>query len=157
MMQVSAQQFISEAVERDKARYLHRTLRAGGARQTRKALPAPVVEETPERAPLWRDAETRFDAHMADYRKHLFNQARKIDAYIERRAVELGFTYEEMVGNRRFRPLTYARQLIWWELKTSVKPDATWKELGRAMGNKDHSSAFHGYYKIEALKAQEAK
>ncbi len=70
-------------------------------------------------------------------------------AYIRKRAAELGVTYDEIIGEGRTRSVVAARHLITWELK-KIWPQASWPELGRIMGDRDHTTILFAFRKMEA-------
>ncbi len=99
--------------------------------------------------PLWTQKPVQFDAHLIAYWKWMAEQSSPKRAYIRQRAEELGFTFDEIVGDGRTRRLVAARHLIIWEVKT-IWPSTTWPELGRILGGRDHTTIMYSYRKIEA-------
>lgn len=59
-----------------------------------------------------------------------------------------GFTYSQMIGQRRQRDLVEARQAAYWRCK--VETGASYPVIGRAFGNRDHSTILHGVAEHEA-------
>lgn len=111
--------------------------------------------------PEWMIADFQFDAHVQDYREWMARNLRfygsPVRQYINRRAAELGLTYDQMIGKGRTREVTEARHLIWWEIKNIVKPDISYPEIGRIFGGRDHTSVLHGIRKIDAERAADVQ
>src|SRR5512142_1117711 len=102
---------------------------------------------------LYRDENPK-DAHIHAWAAWKFDQGMRCKAYMRRRCEELGITYEDLIGLRRYHPLVDHRQLIMWEIKTWVKPSITWPELGRLFGGRDHTTGLHAVRKVDRLKAE---
>ena len=122
--------------------------------------PAHSVIDAEEPPPLpkppiriaYRDQNPK-DAHVTAWRIWLCKTSgSQCRYYIKHRAIELGFTYDRVVGLDRKKPIVRARQMIMWELKTIVKPDISWMEIGRLFGGRDHTTAYHAVHKIAAMK-----
>lgn len=141
-------------LERQRAHYKEIRDRIWAAKPKPNVSPAssiktiPVKQWKPER-PLWKKADTQFDAHVMDYREWQLDQVSPKRAYIRRRAAELGFTYDEITGPERFRSIVAARHLIAWEVK-KIWPQASWPELGRIFGDRDHTTLLSCFRKMEA-------
>lgn len=75
--------------------------------------------------------------------------------YIVGRCIELGANYAQIVGPSRRRSISDERQLLAWEIKTVVKPEISFVELGRIFGGRDHTTMMHAVSKIEAIKQRE--
>lgn len=99
--------------------------------------------------PLWTQKPMQFDAHVTAYWLWVAEQSSPKRAYIKQRAIELGFTFEDIVGEGRTRNVVAARHLIVWEVKM-IWPDASWPELGRILGDRDHTTILYSYRKVEA-------
>lgn len=116
----------------------------------------PQPEEIPSflnTMPSWKRDHTYFDEHILEWRRIFRNvSSSPVRAYVFRRAAQLGFTYDQMVGRSRKKEITNARALIWWEIKNYVKPSASYPEIGRLTGGFDHTSVLHGVKKIEKMK-----
>jgi hypothetical protein len=131
-----------------------RRLRSLQPKQEPKLLPvitAPVPTVFKPR-PVWIRGDISFDAHIACWREHLFEMASGPKTYIRKRCAEIGVSYEDIIGPRRFIPLARARQMLMWEVKQTF-PDISWHQLGRAFGNRDHTTALHGVRKITQERA----
>ena len=59
-----------------------------------------------------------------------------------------GVSLESMVGNRRFRPMAYARQLAMFRLHR-LRQDLSLPAIGRHLGGKDHTTVLHAVRKAE--------
>ena len=112
-----------------------------------------VVEIPRHEPPLWQQSDMSFDAHVSDYQDWFSPNVSPTRRYIGRRAVQLGFTYADIIGKRRHIPLVAVRQLLMWEVKTNF--DKSFPEIGRLFGGRDHTTALHAFRKIEKLKASE--
>ncbi|WP_085859931.1 helix-turn-helix domain-containing protein [Rhizobium sp. TAL182] len=111
---------------------------------------ATAVKRTPRWLPMWQWGDMQFDAHMAEWRKRNMHPTKD---YMRRRCKELGITMKDLCGPRRTHPLVDHRQLIMWELKTIVKPDISYPELGRLFG-RDHTTCLYAVRAIAGLKAR---
>lgn len=105
--------------------------------------------------PIWMFGHTSFDHHVLTFQS-FFEQRRRagghrIKQYILTRATELGSSYAEVLSHSRKRRLVAIRDQIIWEIKTQVKPEISFPELGRLMGGRDHTSILHSYRKMEAM------
>lgn len=141
-------------LERQQAHYRAIRERLWAAKKAAKADTGTTIKTVsvkprgPE-IPLWKQRETRFDAHVMEYRTWQADQVSPKRAYIRRRAVELGVTYDEVIGEGRSRSIVAARHLIVWEMK-HLWPQASWPELGRIMGDRDHTTILFAFRKMEA-------
>lgn len=112
-------------------------------------VPKPVESAKGPYQPLWGIATIRFDAHVQAYRENMCAEsmtgANKVKRYIRDRAVEMGSTYMEVMSFSRKRPLVRMRDIIFYEIKTYVKPDISYPELGRVFAGRDHSSILASY------------
>lgn len=126
--------------------------RAYAARRAR-LMTTPRRIEPPQVKPeppivTYRDKEPK-DAHIRAYEAWKAEQGSPCKWHIKRRCEEMGIPYAELIGSSRFRKFSHARQLLMWEIKTSVKPAITYPELGKLF-NRDHSTAIHAVRKIGA-------
>lgn len=99
-----------------------------------------------------------FDEHVKAYRilqKDLEKVGHhRLRKYILHRAHELGVTYSQIIGAGRKREVVAARQLVMWEIKTIIKPEASYPEVGRLFGDRDHTTVLHAVRRVEAMKAR---
>lgn len=98
--------------------------------------------------PLWTQKPMQFDAHVTAYWMWVAEQSSPKRAYIRQRAEELGWTFDEIISEGRRKKLVAARHLIIWEVKT-IWPSASWPELGRILGGRDHTTILYSFRKIE--------
>lgn len=63
-----------------------------------------------------------------------------------------GFTFAQLLGKSRYRPLSEARQLTMKLLRTKGK--LTYTEIGSYLGGRHHATALHGCDLIENLLSQ---
>lgn len=105
--------------------------------------------------------EDQFDAHVVAYREwmalNLKFYGSPVRQYVNRRAAELGFTYNQMIGITRKQAIAKVRQLIMWEIKNIVKPDISYPEIGRIFGGRDHTTVLHAIRAVEARKARDVE
>ena len=139
--------------ERQQAHYREVRERIWGAKPKAKNttdLVTTVVRGTGYKPlrPLWTQKSMQFDAHVNAYWMWVAEQSSPKRAYIKQRAIELGFTFDDIVGDGRTRNVVAARHLIVWEVKT-IWPDASWPELGRILGDRDHTTILYSFRKIE--------
>ena len=62
-------------------------------------------------------------------------------------AVETGLTVAMLVGDRRSRPIVAARHLAYW--RVARETGASLAAIGRAFGDRDHTTIIHGIRKHE--------
>lgn len=68
-------------------------------------------------------------------------------------AAELfGFTVDQIISANRRRPLVEARQMAMYVTRNAT--DLSYPEIGRAFGNRDHTTVIHAVRKIEGQMAQ---
>ena len=53
---------------------------------------------------------------------------------------------ETLQGKRRDKPSSQARQIVMYLLREELQ--CSWTQIGRELGNRDHSTILHGYHKI---------
>ncbi len=115
----------------------------------------------PRKQPQWALQETHFNAHITAWQlwraETLAINGAPLKAYIRRRAMEMGLTYAQVVGPSRKREVAEARQVIMWEIKTTLRPGVqgerdyiSYPELGRLFGGRDHTTCLWAVRKIEA-------
>ncbi len=126
---------------------------AGAGKARMQPPPKPTLAATPpatmDGPPQWQRADTHFNDHVIRWQAHMCKAAlNPAKSYLATRAVELGFTPEQMVAQDRRRPTALARQIIIYELKASVKPDMSFPDIGRLMGGRDQGTIFHAFKKI---------
>jgi len=66
-----------------------------------------------------------------------------------------GFTIEQLTGGSRQRPLVEARQVAMYVTRNST--DLSYPEIGKAYGNRDHTTVMHAVRKIEARMGERQK
>jgi hypothetical protein len=60
-----------------------------------------------------------------------------------------GITKAEITSNRSPAEIVWARQLATFAIKIHSKK--TWKEIGRALGDRDHSTMLHAFRRVSGL------
>lgn len=117
-------------------------------------LRRPEAKIANQRKPSWMTEPTYFDHHLGAKARYLLERAEigghRLKKYIRDRAEEMGLTYSEVISKSRIKTRVRARDLIIYEIKTTVKPGISFPELGRLFGNRDHTTALHSYCKIKA-------
>lgn len=123
-----------------------------------KIAPVGLYGSYRQAKPEWRTKPVYFEEHINAWREWNVRLNKffgsPLRTYIMQRSGELGQTYEDVVGTSRTREIAYARQIIMWEIKQWVKPDASYPEIGRLFGGKDHTTVLHAIRKINAIKAK---
>ncbi len=160
MMQVEAKKYATGAEMMDAYRDLQRRLRAAPIRRTvSKPVPLPppqppaepVIRVNPH-LPYWMGCYTEFDAHVQAWRAWRGIHERNSSLYVRNRAAELGFTFAQIRSQDRHRKVTFARQLLIYEVKQLF--DRSYPEIGRLFGGRDHTTILHAVKKIAKLKAE---
>lgn len=151
MAATPTQQALNEAHRARQARYA-----AAARNAANKAKPALVLLHSPKQD-IWLDRPQQ-DAHCISYRAAIPDLAKiganRLKRYIAIRCHELGASYwGVMSGFRSVETVAFRDQLI-WEIKTHVKPDISWPELGRLFG-RDHSTAISAYRRAAAAHGDE--
>lgn len=101
-------------------------------------------------APLWTRADLEFDAHVFAFVDY---QRSKCRNHMRKRCADFNITMEELVGPVRERVLVNIRHTIIWEIKTQVKPDASYPEVGRLF-NIDHTSCLYAVRRVEKARQE---
>lgn len=118
----------------------------------REVITAVVAPEPIKPAEIRRPQILRaHDEHVKAWRKWRVNAGAPLRTYILKRCDELGVTYGDIVGPSRTHRIVEARHLVIWEIKTVVKPEISYPELGRLFGGRDHTSILHSVRKISRL------
>lgn len=120
-------------------------------KEHRKTLMAPLARHLSVKAmPEWKRKAICFDAHVRQWKIESGQQVFvSCKDFIRKRSVELGFDYETIVGPNRTKAVSRARHIIMWEIKTVVKPEISYPELGRQFGSRDHTSCLWAVSKIQ--------
>ncbi len=74
---------------------------------------------------------------------------------IELTAEMFGFTVDQLTSGSRQRPLVDARQVAMYVTRNST--DLSYPEIGKAFGNRDHTTVMHAVRKIEARMGERQK
>jgi len=99
--------------------------------------------------PAWQIAELYFDHHVNAWRSWKAEEGMKCKAHIRRRCADLGVSYDDLMGPSRKKKIVQARDLLAYEIKTTVRPQISWPELGRLL-NREHSAIFYSVMKMRA-------
>lgn len=117
--------------------------------------PAPIVRPVIKITVITARCQQPKDAHVEDYRRWQWESARRasnVASFIRVRAIELGATYEEIIGPDTTRSLVAKRHQIIWEVNERF--DLSLPAIGRYFGRRDHSSIHFALKKINRLRAQ---
>jgi hypothetical protein len=122
------------------------TLAAPVIRQIQRArdVPVPLPDvSTKDKA----THEERIKGYLQDLNYKPFMRE-----YIAKHAKRLGFDYDGVVGTSREGKVTLARQKIMWLVRKNY-PQKSLPEIGRAFGDRDHTTVLHAVRKIEKMLA----
>jgi chromosomal replication initiation ATPase DnaA len=86
-----------------------------------------------------------YGQHVEDWRAHLALVHETPVHFLKRRCAELGVSYADIIGPRRFRPLIPPRHQLMVEIK--VKYDRLTLPRIAKMFNRDHSVLYHALKK----------
>lgn len=102
--------------------------------------------------PMWKREAICFDAHVKIWQwQRAEAAASKLRGFISARCDELGTTFEALQTSKKNAKIVYARHLIWYELR--AKFGASYPQLGRMFGGRDHTTIYHGVSKMEKFMA----
>lgn len=138
--------YLAEAAAR------HRRLMSPAIRRT----PVHVVVK-PVEAPLRPKLYRAHDAHIIAWQRWKAADGSPLKNYIVQRCDEIGIPYDVMVSARKTNDVAIPRQMLMWEIKNIVKPTASYPEIGRLFGGRDHTTALHGIRKHERRRADVSK
>lgn len=102
--------------------------------------------------PEWMKSEIWFDHHVRTY--NMINDAAgksPVRRFIATRAIELGFTFSQIMAKTRKKHIVLARHIIIWEVKTVIAQWMSYPDVGRLF-DLDHTSILHAVRRIENLK-----
>lgn len=103
------------------------------------------------RRPLWMREDIHFDWHVMSFKVQ--DRTAPHIKWMRTRCVELGVTYAQMIGVRGKISVTYVRMQMYAEMKEAF-PDISYPQIGRAFGNRDHSSVISGIKRWRVLKCE---
>lgn len=103
------------------------------------------------RRPLWMREDIHFDWHVMSFKVQ--DRTAPHIKWMRTRCVELGVTYAQMIGVRGKISVTYVRMQMYAEMK-ELFPDISYPQIGRAFGNRDHSSVISGIKRWRFLKCE---
>lgn len=150
-VQVNARQYASAA--EIMAAAAERRKRLFGKPVEREHKPANgnvVYADAPKTVrPMWSVLRICFDQHVKESELFIRKPERKtVRDHIKKRAIELGFTYNQIVVVKRTKALVSARSQIIYECNKEFKKSLN--EIGRIF-NRDHTSIYH------SIRCHEAK
>lgn len=122
-----------------KSARLHRSLRRPEPRRKLVAEPKRAVRIEYIHA---------FDEHVTCWRRHLAQQNMTVREYIKVRCEEIGVSYQDVIGDSRFRDHTVPRQMLMWEVKKK-RPQMPLTMIGKEFGGRDHSTIVHAIQQHE--------
>lgn len=73
----------------------------------------------------------------------------KVSDIIKRESARTGISMDDILGEKRNADLCHLRHYIMWLAK--IETGLSYPQIGRAFGNKDHTTILHGVKKIEAM------
>lgn len=115
------------------------------ANENRVQIEAPKPQKA---VPMWSVVQIEFDHHVLASAVYIRKSTVKTMRYfIKKRAIELGFAYDEIVGKSRLRNVAAARQQIIYECSRHFNKSLP--EIGRAF-NRDHTTTLHSIRIISA-------
>jgi chromosomal replication initiation ATPase DnaA len=114
-------------------------------RKLKPAVPAMFVAITPTRAAASPQQERDF---MAEAHAEIARHTRyKIADVVRAVSAATGVSVNDMVSPRRIRRVCEARQVAYFVARTMTARSLP--EIGRAFGNKNHTTILHGIRKVE--------
>lgn len=95
--------------------------------------------------PSWIREPAQFDSHVIAMRLWHARAISRCRDYVRRRCAELGISFKnDIMPDIRLRETVRIRDSLVYEIKTFIKPDAKWNDIGRIF-NRDHSSIISMY------------
>lgn len=82
------------------------------------------------------------------------SHGRPLHSIISEVANKYGLTYAELISARRQRHLAWPRQEAYYRCRNETSH--TFPEIGRAFGNRDHTTILHGIQQYEKRMAEKA-
>lgn len=116
----------------------------------------PVVRRVIVAPPVWRKADTQFDAHVRDWRRYISDQRTRPQKYLRRRCTELGYAIEDITGPSQTHILSKPRQRLMLEIKTTF-PCMSFRQIGLIFGGRSKNTVTHGVNKASAEMAMESE
>lgn len=104
------------------------------------------------RRALWMREDIHFDWHVMSFKVQ--DRTAPHIKWMRARCVELGVTYAQMIGVRGKDNIAHVRIQMYAEMKESF-PDISYPQIGRAFGNRDHSSVISGIKRWRILNADD--
>lgn len=71
-----------------------------------------------------------------------------VDEVINMTGAHFGLAPEALLGKKRDKPVALARHVAMYLMREEM--DASWTDIGRALGGRDHSTVLHGHQKISS-------
>lgn len=65
-----------------------------------------------------------------------------------------GFSYDELIGPRRSRPVSRARHILFWLIR-ELRPDLSLPAIGRIIGKRDHTTIMAGVERFHKVRDQQ--
>lgn len=146
-IQVSAKAFTSAAEIKASAIEVHkRLISPPTARIAPAALPVPV-----RRRAYQLDKRPK-DAHVLAWKiwKTMIG-ARPCRDYIRDRCAQLEVDFNDVLGPSRNKEISFIRHLLMWEIKTKIRREMSYPEIGRIFGGRDHTSVIFACRKIQEM------
>lgn len=144
---VSAKTFTSAAEIKASASAVHKRVMSPPI--VNMALPAPPAQV---RRRTYHLDKRQKDAHVLAWKiwKTMIG-ARPCRDYIRDRCVQLEVDFNDVLGRSRRKEITFIRHLLMWEIKTKIRREMSYPEIGRVFGGRDHTSVLFACRKIQEM------
>ncbi|MCA0340174.1 MAG: hypothetical protein LCH99_10610 [Proteobacteria bacterium] len=77
--------------------------------------------------------------------------ARPCREYVRDRCIQLGVDLQDVLGPNRAKPISFIRHLLMWEIKTKIRTEMSYPDIGRIFGGRDHTSVLFACRKIQEM------
>lgn len=92
------------------------------------------------------------DAHVSAWKvwKTMIG-ARPCREYVRDRCSQLGVDLQDVLGPSREKSISFIRHLLMWEIKTKIRTEMSYPDIGRIFGGRDHTSVLFACRKIQEM------
>lgn len=92
------------------------------------------------------------DAHVTAWKVwRTMIGARPCREYVRYRCIQLGVDLKDVLGPNRAKPISFIRHLLMWEIKTKIRTEMSYPDIGRIFGGRDHTSVLFACRKIQEM------
>ncbi|MGQ3213797.1 helix-turn-helix domain-containing protein [Shinella sp.] len=92
------------------------------------------------------------DAHVLAWKVwKVMIGARPCREYVRDRCNQLGVDFQDVLGPSRSQPISFIRHLLMWEIKTKIRREMSYPDIGRVFGGRDHTSVLFACRKIQEM------